>query len=174
MEQVFHQALDAKDPDAFFRGLSTTDRALLIEAGKVVQVKEDVITSEGSAEAGLSSLLSSCWTQEKRRVGENSFGYDLWRFYLRINWCEDGSTIQNPTSYYTHVDVNAPFWSYSGLVGQFVQGGAGYTTYDVFTQGEFKLCAPNIACAQYSYPWIDLIGYPGGWSSWTGGGGTGW
>lgn len=171
MDELFQSALKAEDPVAFYKGLSASDQALLEEAGKVVHVKEETITEEGPAEGG-GLLLTSCWTQQKRRVGENILGYDLWRFYLRINWCENGSVIQSPVSWSNTVDVNAPFWSYDGLVSQSVSGGPGYSVYSVFTQGEFKFCPGD--CIQYEYPWITLNGYPGGWSSWTGGGGTGW
>lgn len=122
----------------------------------------------------VASLVTSCWTQQKRRVGENFLGYDLWRFYLRINWCENGVAILAPVSSQVTVDVNYPFWSYSGVVNQSESGGPGYTTYSVYRQGEFKYCAPNIACAQYQYPWINLVGYNNGGYSVTGGGGTGW
>lgn len=172
MEQLFYQVLEAKDPEAFVKGLSDSDRALWNEAAKVVEVKEEVVTRYGPAQ-GAGMLGTSCWTQQKRRVGENFLGYDLWRFYLRINWCENGTWIQSPVSWYNTVDINYPWWSYSGLVGQSVTGGPGYSYYSVFTQGEFKYC-PGGTCIQYSYPWINLVGYPGGWSSWTGGGGTGW
>lgn len=173
MDKLFHAVLAAEDPRAYVLSLSAEERALWEAAMVVVEVKEEPVWQHGEAESA-QALLTSCWTQQKRRVGENILGYDLWRFYLRINWCENGVTVVAPVSSQVTVDVNYPFWSYSGIVGRSESGGPGYTTYGVYRQGEFKYCAPNVACVQYQYPWINLIGYYNGWSSWTGGGGTGW
>lgn len=173
MEELFYAVLEADDPSAAVLALSHKDRALWQQAMEVVEVKEEPVWSEGPPEQ-VQTLVTNCWTQQKRRVGENFLGYDLWRFYLRINWCEDGVTVISPVSAQVTVDVNYPFWSYTGVVNQSDSGGPGYTSYSVYRQGEFKYCAPEIACAQYQYPWITLVGYNYNWSSWTGGGGTGW
>lgn len=173
MEELFYAVLEADDPAAYVAALSDEDRALWEKTMEVVEVKEEPTWEHGEPEQ-VQTLVTNCWTQQKRRVGENFLGYDLWRFYLRINWCENGVTVVAPVSSQVTVDVNYPFWSYSGVVNQSESGGPGYTTYSVYRQGEFKYCAPNIACAQYQYPWINLVGYNYAWSSWTGGGGTGW
>lgn len=174
MEELFYAVLESDDPASLVESLSDADRQLWEQTMQVVQVHDEASREQAEAQQGESLLLAGCWTQLKRRVGENFLGYDLWRFHLRINWCENGSIVTLVNQPQVTVDVNYPFWSYSGIVNSTDSGGVGFTQTTAYRQGEFKYCAPEIACAQYQYPWIELTGGLNGYSSWRGGGGSGW
>lgn len=174
MDGLFQGLIQSENPEAFFKALSESDRSLVLEALEVVEVREDIEVVKVDADTpGI--LLLSCYYGERRRVGENILGYDLWRYFHRVDWCtENGTTISGGTSWNARGEVNAPFWQYSGVISSTTQGGAGYTFYRAFSQGEFKLCLPDIACAQFQYPWIDITGYPNATYIYSGGGGSGW
>lgn len=154
------------DPYATFAGLSEADQAAVQEYLTVTSIA-DTSTQLPDPQSGAATALSGgCWTWTWQRNGYNSLGQTLWSYFQRIDWCGNGSTITSTPQRVRWGEVYFPFWSWKHLGNQ-TWGGVGQANYRAWTQGEFKLCVtPNVGCAQFRYPWLDM-------TAWADGRGTG-
>ena len=117
---------------------------------------------------GISRALaySSCREGTWRVNWYNVFGWRIWSYVRWVRWC--GSTL---TSVSTRAwgEVFFPGWAFRGTISSWSSGGAGRSSYRVWSQGHFCF-AEYFSCVSNMYPLIDMRVTPtGGVSGDTGG-----
>lgn len=162
--QLIEQLEQASDPDAAFAALSPKDQRLVVSFLTVMEVDEVAFTDRaGSSDTdGLAAAASTCYTFTKRFDGKNTFGGTLFSYFLKINWCGNGSTITSTPTQSRWGTTYYAYWFFNGHIDWSSSGGYGKTYYQAFTQGSFSFCPPILGCVQGRYPWIDMTVYPNG------------
>lgn len=157
------------DAQAKFERLSEAQREAVTNALQVKEIKLDVEeTPSKKAEQLTSALYSSCIGRTVTRTAYNAVGWRLWAYKQQMNFCYNGWRI---TSTYLNRwgETYAPFWKWTSK-GISPSGGNWASFYYVWSQAEFKLCAPYVTCVQHRYPYIWQKGTANGGYYWGAGG----
>lgn len=160
-EALIEQLSEAgDDADAVYASLPHRAQAEVLEYLKVTQVKTSVSTTEGHV---LADGGRGCNSRQYQVDWCNALGQTLFSYFQKIDWCYDGSKITNTPTRTRWGEVYVPLWSYDGHIGNSESGGINQSSYEAWTQGEFKLCAGgDIGCIWHKYPWIDMTVYGDG------------
>lgn len=159
------QLEQAADPNAAFAALSPKDQRLVVSYLTVVEVEEASFSDRAQASDadGLTAAAAStCYTFTKRFDGKNTFGGVLFSYFLKVNWCGNGSTITSTPSSRRWGQTYYAYWFFNGHIDWSSSGGYGKTFYQAFTQGSFSFCPPILGCVQGRYPYIGMTVYPNG------------
>lgn len=91
-------------------------------------------------------------------VGQNILKQDVWKYFERVNWSFNGSTVI-AKSRTRGAEIYAPLWVYNGHIGSTESGGLGQSYYDAWTQGKFTLHFPwsGGPVIQQKLPWIEIV-----------------
>lgn len=153
-EKVIEALEKSGDRDKAFTKLSPDDKQIVIDYFSVATVEEV------EEEPEMMLMASGCWQRSRYLSAENWAGSELWRYTRHLYWCGDGSWVTYWSSWH-QVTTPGWWWEYKGEVGYNVLGGNWYNQVDVFGQGKFQYCPPEVLCFQTVYPWVEQIGY--GW-----------
>lgn len=139
-------------------------RALTLVRVEIIQSPISYGTKRGSAAV---SAASGCRGMMHTHIGQNPYGYALWRYSQTLFWCFNTDTNQvSGLSHFKSVSVNCCWWEYRGTVGDYHAGGEGQSYYYAWAQGAFTFCIAIFGCTQYAYPqvWQQITG-SGGYSA---------
>ena len=120
------------------------------------------------AGSGDTVAAAACRYVTVSRWAENVFGSTLWKYFQRIDWCYNGSSVTS-VSRRRWGETYWPGWSFKGHTGNQTSGGVGWTGYQAWTQGHFCL-ASYFDCVQDRYPWIDITVWRNGTYNYSTGG----
>jgi hypothetical protein len=119
--------------------------------------------------AKLEVSVTGCWTWTPYLLAENVFGGDLWKYFHRVDWCQNGSVITSTTYFRAWGETYYPGWNWKGVQSTWSSGGTGYTRWTKGSQGKFCL-VEYFSCVQERWPWIETNVYGNGSYSWSHGG----
>lgn len=137
-----------------FENLPTDDQTLVAEFLKPASVEVAAVEKP--------STNDSCKAVEVWVEGRNLVDGRLWSYHQEVTWCYDGSAVTY-TNRRRWGETHTIGWAFDGHVGSDEQGGTGWSFYEAWTQGEFKLClGGDIGCVQHTYPWIETTVYGSG------------
>ncbi len=111
-------------------------------------------------------IADPCWTSTWSIYGNDVFGFHLWGYFQKIDWCATGSTITS-VSRTRWGEVYATSWEFVGHIQNAEEGGVGYSTYRAYTQGHFQQCLGF--CFDHYYPWMDMTVHTDGTVTGSGG-----
>ena len=116
-------------------------------AETIILIEERVVSSAAAA--------ATCKSKKAGLQQQNALGGALWRYYEQIDWCYSSGKITQKTVT-RWPEVVYPFWEFKGHTGLTQSGGVGSTSFRSWTQGSFALCLPQVLCAQFKYPVVDI------------------
>jgi hypothetical protein len=168
--------IDRVNKDSTLFGVLSKDERKAVVAFNFVF---DTITTD-STDSGLSSQRGSgnvdrnygCTTLTSSKIGTNSLGNWIWRYFQQTYYCYNGSNLTTAYRQNRWGEVYVPLWQFTGHIGNWERGGAYQWEFVDWTQGNFQLCLAGwgIGCVQYAYPWVEQHVYGnGGYSTTTGG-----
>lgn len=148
-------AQDAKGRAAMWENLPQETREAVLQYSMVARIEAEEVADEVTA--------FGCDTKHVYARGISYLGTVLWEYHEQISWCFDGTYVTSG-NYLSWANLIHPLWQFLGHVGQYQNGGAGYTYYEAFTQGSFALCLGG--CIDHKYPWVQMLGFGTGLYDW--------
>lgn len=153
-KELVEQIEDSEDPEKAFDELSDRQQKKVIEYLKIsdshLELTEPSDGGLKTQSVGGSKEVTAKW------IGVNGSGEELYRYTLEVEWDYDGNEVSN-TNYRRYPDTDSILWEFLGHVGKDTTGGDGSSSYEVYTQGEFGLCASGrFGCVQNTYPWVEV------------------
>jgi hypothetical protein len=163
----------SSDPRAAFAALSAREQQAVLDFTAAVSFTTEqgvVKTASATVSSAAAAAAVQCWTWTWSRIGTNLFGFTVWKFSQKIDWCGDGIRITNVPVRTVWASDLGLWWAYHGLVGSSTAGGMGSSTYRSFVQGHLSYRPPVPALNQDNHPWLDMTAHADGRGTGSGGG----
>jgi hypothetical protein len=124
----------------------------LVGLGDAFSVAVEELSASGTSARGCRSVVS-------RYVKENVFGYNLWAYHQRLDWCWRGGRITSANPRCTGTTPLGPWylwWDFKGHIACWYGGGVGNTYVMRKRQGKWQYCPPRVGCIQTVLPivWV--------------------
>ncbi len=116
------------------------------------------VSSSGTSAKGCRSVVS-------RYVKENVFGYNLWAYHQRLDWCWKNGRITSANPRCTGTTPLGPWylwWDWKGHIGCWYGGGVGQSFVMRKRQGKWQYCPPKVGCIQTVLPIVWVRGNANG------------
>ncbi|MFD6756438.1 hypothetical protein [Micromonospora gifhornensis] len=126
-EDVVTRVFNASDPEAFYRGLSPTERAafdhvmipvtstLSVEIEPADAVARNAAANGQSADEVFDALATGCWYGRTRDGAQAAAGNTLYTFWTNIYWCASGSTVTSVRIHEADGETKTIGWRYDGV-----------------------------------------------------------
>ena len=162
LKGVYEELIDSENPEKSFTELPYETQEALINA--LTNGKTEVIVIENEPKVQMATRGGQNITIQLNHY--SLFGSLIWTFQQTVIWYYNGTYITQIVSAYALGSAPDPFWHYDGIIGQSQSGGAGYTYFNMFSQGLFTLRIGGWVIESMT-PWINFWAYGNGSYSYT-------